>query len=199
MANVQRERLSVDVKGMKATLLLRAREDHISPSIFVRRALQAVLGSVSSSEASVLGADSGTRRRGSVRLSLRLRAADAHLIRQAARRAGMSLGPYLVGLARAVPVLAGGGARAELLSALHASATEMAALSRGLRHLTALLDRGQVESARGYWEMLLEVEDSVRALLRVVSDALVEAGLVAQPRRPRAARGSVRIQMRERP
>ncbi|MCC5617915.1 hypothetical protein LC605_23085 [Nostoc sp. CHAB 5836] len=196
MAEAQRDRLSVDMRGMKAALMRRARQDNMSPSCFVRRALEAKLGSEASGEAvpfPVASRASGLR---SVRLSLRLCAGDAQLIRQAARRASMPAGAYVAGLARAVPVLAEGGARTALLSALHESTTEMAALSRSLLHLAALLERGRTEKALSYREMLVGLDKPVRAVLRVASDALAEAGLVPRARHRRIARGGSRASMR---
>lgn len=177
----------MDLKGKKAALLARARLEGVQPSILVRRALEELLGKEERRELAPLSLPSSPRR-GRVRLSLRLSAEDAQLIRLAARRAQLSRGAYLTGLANGVPSLTGGG-RTALLKELHASTDELVTLSRGLLQLANLLKRGDGEAARGYRDLVLRIEAPVHRHLQLASEALAEAGLNRPRSRSSPARG----------
>ncbi|MGY0196078.1 hypothetical protein ACWA7J_13515 [Leptothrix sp. BB-4] len=174
-----RDRISVDLQGLKAALLKRADEMGVSPSDVVRRVLADALA------AQPIGHRSdrprGSRRsRGAVqRVSLRMRPVHVLALNDAARRAGLSLGDHVAGLLEGVAALGGEGDRLGSLAALTASNAEMSSLGRDLRHLTNLLARGESQAARFYRERLDTVADEVRAHLRMSSRALSDL----QPRR----------------
>jgi hypothetical protein len=170
--NAKRELLCVDLKGLRAALLARARHEGVRPSHLVRRALKILLGEQASLE-SPQGAQPQRGARGTERVSLRLSAADASLIRRAAQRAKLSPGAYVAGLANAVPVLVEGGTPTGLVAALNESTYELATMRRGLLRLADLLRRGEGQAAITYWNMLLGFETALRRHLQLASDALV--------------------------
>jgi hypothetical protein len=179
MSPTLRDRISVDLQGLKAALVARADEMGVSPSDVVRRALADALAAQPMSRRSDLPRGSWRSRGAVQRVSLRMRQVHVMALNEAARRAGLSLGDYVAGLLEGVAVLGGDGDRLGSLAALTASNAEMSSLGRDLRHLASLLSRGESQAARFYRERLDTLADEVRAHLRMSSRALSDL----QPRR----------------
>ena len=174
------EFVTVDMRGLKAALVARARGERVSVSLVVRRAVERELGLVDA----VREPDAGStvaRSASTVKLSIRLTSAEAQQLAAGARRAGLSRGAYLAGLlAGARSLDAGSASRPECLATLNASCAELSTLSRNLHHLTALLRQGQVAAAREYRAMLDTIGGDVRQHLQMA------AGLLAELRPPRS-------------
>jgi hypothetical protein len=174
MAPSSRDRISVDLRGLKAALRERAQAVGVSPSGLVRTILAEALGQaerITTNRATpnhLLG--SGNR----ARLCLRMRREQACATIEAARRAGMNPGDYVGSLVANVPVLSAGGGRAEHITTLIASSAELSTLSRNIHRLTALLRQGNVRPALEYRAMLDTLAGDVRGHLtlaaRVLSD-----------------------------
>ena len=113
METSSRDRISVDLHGLKAMLVERSQALAVSPSELVRRVLVKELGELagveSESHRSHMVRPTGTR----TRLCLRMHMDDAAATLGAARRAGMSPGDYVAGLVAGVPTILKGGGRAE--------------------------------------------------------------------------------------
>jgi hypothetical protein len=182
MAPSSRDRISVDLRGLKAPLFERARARGVSPSGLVRDALIEVLGQPepSSLDRTAAGAPLPTEDR--VRLSLRMGREEALVTLAAARRAGLTPGAYVAGLVAGIPVLAGGASRAEHVAALIASSAELSTLSRDIHHLTSLLRQGNVRAAQEYRERLDTLAGDVRCHLSLASGVLADL----RPRSQRA-------------
>jgi hypothetical protein len=176
MAPSSRDRISVDLRGLKAALLERAAAFGVSPSALVREALAAALGAPAGSHGQRPGrhdpADSGDR----VRLSLRMCRTEAAAALQAAHQAGLSPGAFVAGLVAGVPVLSQRGQAADHRAALVASSAELASLSRSIHHLTALLRQGDVQAAQAYRVMLDTLASDVRGHLALASRVLADLG-----------------------
>jgi hypothetical protein len=185
MAPSSRDRISVDLRGLKSALLERAAASGVSPSALVREALAAALGAPAGSHGQCPGrhdpADSGDR----VRLSLRMCRTEAAAALQAAHQAGLSPGAFVAGLVAGVPVLSQGGQAADHRAALVASSAELASLSRSIHHLTALLRQGDVRAAQEYRVMLDTLGGDVRGHLVLASGVLADLGPRRHP--PRAS------------
>lgn len=182
-----RDRISVDLRGLKAALVDRAKVLGLSPSGLVRSTLAVALGTdtkAGEGDAQARPATGGGPR---VRLCLRMSRLHASTTIQAARCAGLSPGDYVAGLVTNVPVLAAGGSRGEYLNALVASCSELSTLSRNIHRLTTLLRQANVDAARPYREMLEGVASDVRRHLEIASNVLAEL----QPHH-RAANGASR-------
>jgi hypothetical protein len=167
--------VTVDMRGLKAALVARAQAERVSVSVLVRGAVARDLGLAVECEpqrADMTGG--GTSRAVSVKLSIRMTAAEAQQVAAGARAAGMSRGAYLAGLTANVPVLAAGGSRAEHIAALMASSAELATLSRNIHRLTALLRQANVEPARPYREMLDTLAGDLRRHLELAACALAD-------------------------
>lgn len=186
MAPSSRDRISVDLHGLRAALVERAQARRASVSVLVREAVERELGHVDGSK-ECGGATGNAAPAGStVKLSIRLTSDEADRFDAAARRAGLSRGVFLAGLLADVPALSGGaGSRLDCLAALTASSAELSTLSRNINHLTALLRKGEVRPAQEYRRMLDTLGDDVRQHLRLAASVLAEL----RPARPSTKSG----------
>ena len=174
MAPSSRDRLSVDLHGLKAALFERAQALGVSPSGLVRTTLAEALGQAGNVN---LERASPPQLRGSgdrVRLCLRMSREQVRLTLEASRRAGLRTGDYIGGLVTNVPVLSAGGSRAEHIAALRSSSAELSTLSRNIHRLTALLRQANVELARPYREMLDTLAGDVRRHLALAARVLAD-------------------------
>lgn len=180
MAPSARDRISVDLRGLKAALVARAVAERVDVSVVVRRAVERELD-VAAATTVVASESRNSHAAGSmVKVSIRLTSADAAQLAGSAARAGLSRGAYIAGLLAEVPLLtSGSAARPDILAALSASCAELSTLTRNLHHLTCLLRQGQVRAAMEYREMLDTLGGDVREHLAMA------AGLLAELRPPR--------------
>ena len=175
-----RDRISVDLHGLKAPLMERAQAVGLSPSHLVRQVLADALGQPALLTAEPCRTPMQTDPVARTRLSLRMRSEDAAATLQAAQRAGMATGDYVAALAAGVPAVLDGRGHAQTLQALTASTDELAHFGHRLYQLNALLRRGDVEPIRPYVALLETLARDVRRHLDHVSCALADL----QPRRP---------------
>ncbi len=100
-----RERISIDLQGLRTPLIARAQATGMSPSEIVRRALEQALDTPAV-PAVEEGMQPSTRKAGGrLRLCLRMDSEDVQALRVAARRAELSTGDYVAGLVAGAPVL----------------------------------------------------------------------------------------------
>ena len=185
--------VTVEMRGLKAALVARARAQRVSVSVLVRGAVERELGLVDESKESEGALCPAASARSIVKLSIRLTSCEAEQLDASARRAGLSRGAFLAGLLTDVPSLSGGaGSRLDCLAALTASSAELSTLSRDINHLTALLRRGEVRAAQEYRLMLDTLGDDVRAHLSLAASVLADlrparpSGRSSSPRRAAA-------------
>ena len=183
MTPSSRDRISVDLRGLRAALFDRARGQGVSPSELVRDALEKALGQVQQQPVGHTANVSPAPNEARVRLSLRMTRIEALAILSAARQAGLAPGAYVTGLVAGVPVLIGGASRAGHIAELTASSAELSTLIRNIHHLTSLLRQGQVRPAQEYRAMLDTLADDVRLHLKLASSVLTDL----QPRRSHRA------------
>jgi hypothetical protein len=191
MAPSSRDRISVDLRGLKVALIERARAHGASPSDFVRDVLAHALNeSLQSPSTRVMGPSDFSSSDGPVRMSLRLSRQEKGAIVLAADRAGLSMGAYVAGVAAGIPAVANGTVLADSMAALVASNAAMAALSRNLHHLTSLLGQGSIRAAQEYRETLDSVAGDVRRHLVSASAVLADLRPLHFPTRAKADRGA---------
>jgi len=172
MAPSSRDRISVDLHGLKAALFERARTLGVSPSVWVRATLADALGQ-SDQRAGRLAAQHPRRcGMGRVRVTLRMTREQDAAILSAAREAGMTPGEFVADLVAGVPVVANAGHRAEHIATLTASCAELSTFSRNLNHLNSLLRKGAYRPAEEYRPMLNTLCTDVRAHLDLATRAL---------------------------
>jgi hypothetical protein len=174
MAPSSRDRISVDLHGLKAALFERAQALGVSPSGLVRTTLAEALGQLDpiNIDRSMARHLSGNGDR--VRLCLRMSRAQASATLDGARRAGLNPGDYVGSLVAGVPVLLGAGNRTDHLAALIASSAELSTFSRNLHHLTKLLRQGAFRPAEEYRPMLDTLGADVRGHLALAAGVLAD-------------------------
>lgn len=180
MAPSSRDRISVDLHGLRAALFERARARNVSPSRLVRDALAEALGQTEPGGRDRAAADAAVSAKDRVRLTMRMSRADAVATLDAARRSGLAPGALVAGLVADVPALSAGSSRTDHIAALIASSGELSTLSRNIRHLTRLLREGNVRAALEYRDMLGTLDGDIRGHLTLASSVLADL----QPRRP---------------
>jgi hypothetical protein len=172
MAPSSRDRISVDLRGLKAALVARAIEQGVSPSELMRAALVDALGPCDSIERAAAPQPRHSSER--VRLSLRMLRSDREAVLHAARSTGLATGDFVAALVAKSAVLASPAAPAEHLGVLTASCAELATLSRNLHHLTTLLRQGSSRAAQEYREMLDTLGGDVRAHLALATSVVAD-------------------------
>jgi hypothetical protein len=193
LAPSARDRISVDLRGLKAALVARAQARRVDVSVVVRRAVERELGAAAATTEPAGETGCPRAAGGRAKLSIRLTSAEAAQLAAGAARACLSRSAYVAGLLAEVPLLvSGSAARPDLLAALNASCAELSTLTRNLHHLTTLLRQGQVRAALEYREMLDTLGGDVREHLAMVASLLAELrparpARVAAQRQPRAA------------
>ena len=148
MTPSSRDRISVDLRGLKAPLFKRAQALGVSPSGLVRTTLVEALRQ---SEPITIERATPSCRSGHgdrVRLCLRMSREQASATLEGARRAGLNPGDYVGNLVAGVPVLLSGSNRPDYLATLIASSAELSTLSRNIHHLSSLLREGNVRAAQ---------------------------------------------------
>ena len=164
-ARTSREVLTVDLRGMRAALLERARVRGVSASVILREALvNSGLGSAAPPDTA--GAPFNEEPlEARVRVSLRLSLSHAQALASAASAAGRSLGGYVVDLMRSPSDVMSADERRASTAALVRSNAELATLSRNVAHLSELLGHGQARAAQEYRETLERLNADVQAHL----------------------------------
>ena len=186
MNTVAHEFVTVDMRGLKAALVARAREQQVSVSVVVRDALTKALPLVAAASNQATPPVAGA-----VKLSIRFTADEAERLAKGAEAARLSRGAFLAGLVDGVRVLSSGG-RTDHLSALIASNAELSTLSRNVRHLATLLARSEMRAAQQYRSMLDGLAGDVEKHLNLAGvvlkrmtpqhDSLDGSGLAARHR-----------------
>lgn len=164
-ASTSRDRISVDLRGMKAALLSQAQARGVTPSELLRALLAESLCGELGVERPAVTAASQEASESRARLSLRMQRREAQLVLERARAAGMVPGAFVASLCAGVPAVANGQRPIDGVAALAASSAELSSLARDLRHLTQLLRRADVPAARAYRERLDDADADVRAHL----------------------------------
>ena len=167
--------VTVDMRGLKASLVAHAQARRESVSVLVRRAVARELGQTESLPQ--LGTDSGgigASRQSQIKLSIRLTTSEAEQLAAGARAAGLSRGAYLAGLVAGIPALTTGANRTEMLSALTTSNAQLSSLSRNIHTLTRLLTQSNVQKALVYRDMLDTLDGDIQRHLTQASALMAD-------------------------
>jgi len=175
MNTVPHDFVTVDMRGLKAALVARARERRVSVSVIVRDAISRTLPSTvetAPADASrpAIGAGEPST---TVKLSIRLTLDEARRLDAGAQAADQSRAAFLSGLIQGVNVLSSGGRR-DHLAALISSSAELSTLSRNIRHLADLLRRSESRAAQEYRAMLDTLASEIDIHLNLVGDVLTQ-------------------------
>lgn len=182
MESHSRERISIDLQGLKGLLLERSQALGTSPSTLVRTALVQALGVPAEAEPVVSGYSQHKRVPAKARLCLRMPREDIQTILAAAKQAGLSPGRYVADLVAGAPWLVSGTSKAEQLAAITGSNAHLSDLSRNIHALTRLLTQSNVPRALVYRDMLDTLDGDVRRHLAQAAAMLADL----RPRRASA-------------
>jgi hypothetical protein len=186
MKAAARDRITVDLRGLKAALVERARVHGVSPSDLVRHLVAEALehqgDSAHAGPAHGAAIEPGER----TRVSLRMHRLEAEALFSAARAAGLPAGAFVAGLVAGVPALEQGAAPRNHVAALVASNAEMSTLAKNVHHLAALIRLGSVRAAQEYQAVLVDLEADVRNHLALSAEVLAQL----QPRRASSTRAA---------
>jgi hypothetical protein len=183
-----RDRISVDLRGLKAALFTRAKARGVSPSGLVRDVLVEALGQSDPIDQEQIAKGEPFTPADRVRISLRMSRHEAFAALAAARNAAVSPGAFVAGLVAGVPAFQAGANRADHIAALVASSAELSTFSRNIHQLSAHLGQGNVEPALAYRAMLGTLAGDVRGHLMVASRVL--ADLRPSPRQASASKST---------
>ncbi len=173
MNTVPHEFVTVDMRGLKAALVARARERRVSVSVLVRDAVAGVLPSEQGAlEASTAPIDTDVPS-GTVKLSIRLTTNEVRRLDAGAKAAGLARVAFLSGLIEGVSVLSSGGRR-DHLAALISSSSELSTVSRNIRHLADLLRRSESRAAQEYRAMLDTLAGDVNKHLKLAGNVMTQ-------------------------
>lgn len=166
--------VTVEMRGLKASLVARAQAQRVSVSELVRSAVARELGLSVEAEPRVGEMSQRTGRTTNVKLSIRMTAQEASQLAAGAQAACLSRGAYLAGLVANVPVLSAGGGRTEHIAALRVSSDELATVSRNIHCLNVQLRQASVEPAWPCRDLLETLAGDVRRHLELASRALAD-------------------------
>lgn len=179
MASSSRDRITVDLHDLKAALLARARQQGVLPSALIRTLLASALaGGDDDAPQGDTATNRGDMR---VRLSLRMHFDDVGELKRRASQAGLSTGDFVAALMNKAPALESIEGPRDQVAALTQSCSELATLSRSLRHLTALLRQGSSRAAQEYRGLLDTLDGDVRSHLAMASGVAAEISPLVRP------------------
>ena len=168
-----RDFVNVDMRGLKAALMARARADRVSVSGIVRAAVARYLDAQEGVDsAASTGVDNCPSRDARVRRSFRLAEAEARRLAVDAGTSGLSQTAYLARLINGAPAGSTGANYREQVAALTASTTELAALGQSLFILARQLRQSRDAEALLRHDMLLELSSEVRHHLSLSATVL---------------------------
>ena len=173
MNTVPHDFVTVDMRGLKAALVARARERRVSVSVIVRDAIIRALPSEQAAPKAVKVPVDTDVPSGTVKVSIRLTTSEVRRLDAGAKAAGLSRAAFLSGLIEGVNVLSSGGRR-DHLAALISSSSELSTLSRNIRHLADLLRRSESRAAQEYRGMLDTLAGDVNRHLSLAGDVLTQ-------------------------
>lgn len=155
--------ITVDLRGLKATLVSCAQARRESVSMLVRRAVARELGQSEAVPQWVVDTEClGTSHVPRVKLSIRLTTAEARRLAVGAHTAQMSRDAYLAGLIAGVPALTTGASRTAEIVELIKSNAKLSSLSRNIHTLSRLLVQSNLQKAMVHREMLDTLDEDVR-------------------------------------
>lgn len=178
-----RDRITVDLQGLKAALMARAEAEGLAPSQLVRQLLAASLTDAGRPERDAALRMQQPRTR---RLCLRLRPEEVRAVLACAERAGQRPGRWLARVALGGPV----GATAEQLDAHRAALVqvqaELAALHRSLRRCEPMPGAGRSADAEALLKSLREVRSLMAAVASDLTTRESADAAIGAPTRGRA-------------
>jgi hypothetical protein len=170
----RRDRVSVDLRGLRARLETRAAHQQITTAALVRRAVARLFDDGADNGSAELGGARSVFGGGVVKVTLRLSPVHALLLARRARAADVSQGRYVCTLLDNMPTPPRPADLSATVSALRASTDRVAAMSVDLNAFLRLLKLGPNQQMEDYRAGLMSLADDMRAHLAMASALIVE-------------------------
>lgn len=177
----QRDRVTVDLRGLGEQLHAMATNQGTSSAALVRRSLRALLDN-RHEEGAAIDSSASAHNGNAVKVTLRLPATHAFLLARRARAADVSQGDYVVGLLEGTPRCPPPPDHAQAIAALARSTDQLAAISTDLNAFMRLVGRVPRSELERYRAGILTLADDVRRHLAAA------AALIAQLKPARGRR-----------
>lgn len=173
LAFAMRDRVTIDLRGMRPQLLAQAARRQMTAAAFVRRAVMATLDdeSCDAEDSKPLDSAGGTQ---AVKITLRLSAFHAVALASRARAADVSQGRYVAGLIDGAPAEPLARDHTRAVTALMASTDRLAAMNADLNAFMRLLGRGSSSELERYRAGILSLADDVREHLASAAALIVQ-------------------------
>jgi hypothetical protein len=175
-AAAMRDRVTVDLRGIRPQLQAQAARRQMTAAALVRRAVMAMIDDTRC-DADDSGSIDGASGTSVVKVTLRLPVAHAVLLASRARRADVSQGSYVARLIDGTPAQPRAPNHAQAVAALMASTDRLAALSADLNAFTRLLGRLPLSELEPYRASIRSLVGDVR--VHLASAAALVAALQA--------------------
>jgi hypothetical protein len=171
--SLQRDRVTVDLRGLGDQLHALASTQGTSSAALVRRSLRALLDNSNTDAHEIDDADRAPIGK-VVKVTLRLPAAHAFLLSRRARAADVSQGDYVAGLLDGTPRVPPPPDHAQAIAALARSTDQLAVISTDLNafmRLVGCVPRSELERYRAG---ILTLADDVRRHLAIAASFIAE-------------------------
>jgi hypothetical protein len=168
----RRDRVSVDLRDLRARLETRAAHQQITSAALVRRAVVRMLDDKDRHNAELVSIkpDAGKV----AKLTLRLSPVHALLLARRARAADVSQGRYVCSLLDGMPAPLRPADHSAAVTAMRASTDKVAAMSADLNAFLRLLKLGHNKQMENYRAGLMSLADDMRAHLATASALIAE-------------------------
>lgn len=170
----RRDRISVDLRGLRARLERRAAHQEITTAALVRRAVARLFDDDPDNDSAELGGARSVSAGGVVKVTLRLSPVHALLLARRARAADVSQGRYICTLLDGMPAPRRPVDHSAAVTALRASTDRVAAMSVDLNAFLRLLKLGPNQQMENYRAGLMSLADDMRAHLATASALIAE-------------------------
>jgi hypothetical protein len=163
-AAAMRDRVTVDLRGIRPQLHAHAAKRQMTVAALVRRAVVAMFDDAPSDVADD-GSTDGATGTAVIKVTLRLPVAHAVLLASRARRADVSQGSYIASLIDGTPAQARAPDHARAVAALMASTDRLAVLSADLNAFMRLIGRAPRSELEPYRASIQSLASDVRGHL----------------------------------
>jgi hypothetical protein len=187
MGHHTRDRVTLELRGLRERLQALAASRQMTTSALVRKTLRALLdeepgegdirGNVPAIPATAMAIDTPV-----VKVTLRLPASQARALATRARTAEVSQGAYVAGLINGAPPNPVPPDHAQAVAALQASTDQLAVISTDLNAFLRLLGLRSSSELERYRAGIMSLAEDVRRHLAIAATLVAE---LRSPRRPR--------------
>ncbi len=174
MGHGSRDRVTIELRGMRERLQALAEERKMTVAALVRKATVALLDDEPGAADIACNSTPTVSRGGVIKVTLRLSAKHVAALANRARAADISQGAYVAGLIDGMPPNPLPPDHTQAVAALGGSTNQLAAMSADLNAFMRLLVRGSSPEIERYRAGILSLADDVRSHLALAALLVAE-------------------------